>query len=327
MALAITEVPEERAVLSTWISMGANVASVIVNSFVPLFIYYTDAKGNKLVSGSKFTLIAGIFSLSAFLCYMGCFKLTTERVKFEKKAPSEKKEKVSFIKNLGLISKNRALLYMIACSIVLLLSQLTVSTMNQYLYADYFKNICALSVLSVAGLPISLVLVTFLAKLSSKVGKKEIGVASMLFAGAMYIIAFVLRLTNPWIFVSIAILATIGTTAFNMLIWADIIDYQEVLTGKRDDATIYGMYSFSRKICQALAGGLGGFALTYIGYNSAAATQTVTVTEAIYTVSSLLPGVCYLSIGLILAFAYPLSKKVVDQNSSKLAQMRQSKAI
>ncbi|MBQ6631398.1 MAG: hypothetical protein IJH55_04600 [Romboutsia sp.] len=45
--------------------------------------------------------------------------------------------------------------------------------------------------------------------------------------------------------VSIAILAIIGTTAFNMLIRADIIDYQEVLTGKRDDATIYGMYSFS----------------------------------------------------------------------------------
>ena len=327
MASAITEVPEERAVLSTWRSMGANIASVIINSLVPLFIYYTDANGNKLVSGSKFTLIAGIFSACAFLCYMGCFKLTTERVKFEKKATSEKKEKVSFFKNFGLILKNRALLSMIACSIVLLLSQLTVSTMNQYLYADYFKNIGALSVLSMAGLPISLVLVTFLAKLSGKVGKKEIGVISMLFAGSMYIIAFVLRLSNPWIFVSIAILATIGITAFNMLIWAnitDIIDYQEVLTGKRDDATIYGMYSFSRKIGQALAGGLGGFVLTYIGYNSAAATQTVAVTEAIYTVSSLLPGVCYISIGLILAFAYPLSKKVVEENSSKLTQMRKA---
>ena len=49
-----------------------------------------------------------------------------------------------------------------------------------------------------------------------------------------------------------------------MLMWAnitDIIDYQEVLTGKRDDGTIYAVYSFSRKIGQALAGGLGGFAI------------------------------------------------------------------
>jgi len=329
MASAITEVPEERAQLSTWRSMGANVASLLVNSVAPLFIYYTDASGNQLVSSTNFTIIAGVFSLCSFICYMSCFKLTTERVKFEKKN-DDKKEKTSFFKNFGLILKNRALLAMIACSIVLLLSQLTVGTMNQYLYADYFKNIGALSIYSAAALPISLVLVTFLAKLSGKIGKKEIGVASMTFAGTMYIVAFVLRVTNPWIYVSITILATVGITAFNMLIWAnitDIIDYQEVLTGKRDDATIYGVYSFSRKIGQALAGGLGGFILTYIGYNSASATQTAQVTESIYTVSTIFPGICYISIGLILAFVYPLSKKVVDQNSSKLAKIRQSKAV
>ena len=330
MASAITDVPEERAVLSTWRSMGANVASVIVNSFVPLFIYYSDANGNQLVSGTNFTIVAGVFSLCAFLCYMGCFKLTTERVKFEKKDNNEKKEKVSFFKNFGLILKNRALLAMIACSIVLLLSQLTVSTMNQYLYADYFKNIGALSIYSAAPLPISLVLVTFLAKLSGKVGKKEIGVVSMIFAGALYLVAFVLRVTNPWVFVAITVLAYVGTTAFNMLIWAnitDIIDYQEVLTGQRDDATIYGVYSFSRKIGQALAGGLGGFILTFIGYNSTTATQTVAVTESIYTVSTIFPGICYVGIGLILAFAYPLSKKVVDQNSHKLSKVHKKKAL
>ncbi len=90
MASAITDVPEERAVVATWRSMGANIASVIVNSLVPLFIYYSDASGNKLVSGTNFTIIAGIFSLCSFLCYIGCFKLTTERVKFEKKDNNEK---------------------------------------------------------------------------------------------------------------------------------------------------------------------------------------------------------------------------------------------
>ncbi|MCI9259735.1 MULTISPECIES: MFS transporter [Romboutsia] len=330
MASAITDVPEERAVLSTWRSMGANIASVIVNSLVPLFIYYSDASGNKLVSGTNFTIIAGIFSLCSFLCYIGCFKLTTERVKFEKKDNNEKKEKVSFFKNFGLILKNRALLAMIACSIVLLLSQLTVGTMNQYLFADYFKNIGALSVYSAAALPISLVLVTFLAKLSGKVGKKEIGTISMIFTGALYCLVFVLRVRNPWVYVSITVLATVGISAFNMLIWAnitDIIDYQEVLTGKRDDATIYGVYSFSRKIGQALAGGLGGFILTFIGYNSATSTQTVAVTESIYTVSTILPGICYIGIGLILAFAYPLSRKVVEENSTKLAKIHKSKAV
>ena len=329
MASAITDVPEERASLSTWRSMGASVASLIINSFAPLFIYYTDSNGNQLVSGTNFTIIAGIFSLCSFICYMLCFKLTTERVKFENK-DNDKKEKVSFFKNFGLILKNRALLAMIACSIVLLLSQLTVGTMNQYLFADYFKNIGALSIYSAAGLPISLLLATFITVIVAKFGKKELGAVGMIFAGALYILAFALKITNPWIFVIITLLATVGTTSFTLLLWAnitDIIDYQEVLTGKRDDATIYGIYSFSRKIGQALAGGLGGFILTFIGYNSASATQTTAVTKSIYTVSTIFPGVCYIFIGLILAFAYPLSKKVVKENSNKLSQIRENKAI
>ena len=110
-----------------------------------------------------------------------------------------------------------------------------------------------------------------------------------------------------------------------MLIWAnltDIIDYNEIITGKRDDGTIYGIYSFSRKIGQALAGGLGGFALTFIGYNSMAASQTAEVTSGIYTISTLFPGVCYVIIALILMFFYPLTKKVVEENAAKLSTMR-----
>jgi len=104
----------------------------------------------------------------------------------------------------------------------------------------------------------------------------------------------------------------------------DIIDYQEVLTGKRDDATIYAVYSFSRKIGQALAGGLGGFALSFIGYNSAAAVQTTAVTESIYSLATAFPGVAYILVALILAFGYPLSKKVVNENASKLSNMRKA---
>ncbi|MGM9530963.1 MFS transporter, partial [Intestinibacter sp.] len=88
------------------------------------------------------------------------------------------------------------------------------------------------------------------------------------------------------------------------------------------DGIIYGVYSFSRKIGQALAGGLGGFALTFIGYDSLAASQTIEVTNGIYSLSTLFPGVCYLIVGLILVFAYPLSKKVVEENSRILNEKR-----
>ena len=325
MASAITDVPAERAALSTWRSMGASFASLIIGTITPQVIYYADAQGNQLVSPTNFTIVAGVFSVLSFICYMSCFKLTTERVKFDN---NEQKEKVSIFKNLGMMLKNKALLAIIASSIVLLLSQLMAGTMNQYLYADYFKNVNVMSVSSMLGLPVSLIIAAVIVKIAARFGKKEVCVVSMLFAGVIYFVVFTMRIRNPWIFLVFNILALLGTTSFNMLTWAnitDIIDYNEILTGKRDDGAIYGLYSFSRKIGQALAGGLGGFALSFIGYNSLAATQTTQVTDGIYTIATIFPAVCYIAVGLILIFAYPLSKKVVEENASKLSLMREAR--
>lgn len=46
------------------------------------------------------------------------------------------------------------------------------------------------------------------------------------------------------------------------IIWAfitDVIDDQEVKTNKREDGTIYAVYSFARKLGQAFAGGRSFF--------------------------------------------------------------------
>ena len=200
--------------------------------------------------------------------------------------------------------------------------------MNQYLYADYFKNVDVMSISSIVGLPISLFIAAVIVKISAKFGKKEVCVVGILFAGAIYLVTFIMKTTNPWIFLIMNSIALFGITAFNMLIWAnitDIIDYNEVLTGKRNDGAIYGLYSFSRKIGQALAGGLGGFALSFIGYNSLAAAQTTQVTDGIYTIATIFPAICYIIVGLIFIFAYPLNKNAVKANAAKLASIRNLK--
>ena len=147
----------------------------------------------------------------------------------------------------------------------------------------------------------------------------------MFLAGAGYILIYFLKLESSWAFLGYYTIITLGVAIFNMLIWAkitDVIDYNEVKFGERNDGIIYGVYSFSRKIGQALAGGLGGFALTFVGYNSLAASQTTEVVNGIYNLFTLFPGVCYLIVGLILTFAYPLSKKVVEENSRILNEKR-----
>ena len=106
-----------------------------------------------------------------------------------------------------------------------------------------------------------------------------------------------------------------------IIMWAfitDIIDDSEVKNGEREDATIYGAYSFARKIGQAIAGGLGGFALDFIGFDSSAQVQTEQVANGIYTLATLIPTVLYLIVGASLAFLYPLTKRKVEENTKIL---------
>ena len=68
--------------------------------------------------------------------------------------------------------------------------------------------------------------------------------------------------------------ANIGVGFFNMVIWAmitDVIDDAEVKNGVREDGTIYSVYSFARKIGQALSSGMIGALLSVIGYSAATA--------------------------------------------------------
>ena len=157
-------------------------------------------------------------------------------------------------------------------------------------------------------------------------------IPALIFASAVYSVLFFSRITNPWIFCIFVGLGNIGTGIFNLLIWAfitDIIDYQEIKTGQRDDGTIYAVYSFSRKIGQALAGGLGAWVLQAIGYHTSTAGETIVqsdrVVNNIYSVATLAPAVCYLAVGLILLFLYPLTKKAVEENTKALKEKRNTK--
>lgn len=325
MASAISNDPSDRASLSTFRSVGASLASLIVGVGCPLILYSTDSAGNKIVEGGRFTIIAGVFSILAIVCYVLCYKLTTERIKVE---PDPNKPKVSIIDTFGAMFKNRALLGIILAAIVLLLSQLLAQTVNNFLFADYFKNTAALSIMSMLGTVITLAVAPFIVPIIKKFGKKESGAVATLIAALAYLLLFVLRLKNAYAYVAIAAISTFGQSYFNLIIWAnitDVIDHQEVQTHTRDDGTIYAVYSFARKIGQALAGGLGGFALGAIGYESAAIVQTEAVTNGLYTLATIIPAVCFLLVTLILAFLYPLSKKIVEENTAELAKRRNNK--
>ncbi|WP_029276641.1 MFS transporter [Carnobacterium jeotgali] len=330
MASVISDNPDHRSSLSIFRSVGASLASIFISFFVPLFVYTTDANGTQIVLGNRFTIIAIAFGVIAFVLYQFCYHFSIERVQLPDTSQQPKESFGTQVKNIikGLTT-NRALVGIIVAAIFLLLAQLLVGTMNAYLYADYFQNYRALAIAGVAGAAGVLVLAPFSNKIASRFGKKESGTVALLWSATIYTLLFFMGTSNVWLFLVLASLGNLGMNYFNIIIWAfitDIIDYQEIRTGKREDGTVYAVYSFARKLGQALAGGLGGFALSAIGYVSAASTQNQDVLDKIYGVASGIPAIAYLLVALSLFFIYPLGKKQVRENTAILAERRKQQA-
>ncbi len=348
MASAISNDPGDRQSLSTFRTMGGMLAGAFVSVGIPMVVYdnipkldeagnalFDEATGEALtvsvMNGSKFTLIAGVFSVLAVLCYLLCFKLTTERVKSV--ASTEAQQSNNVFVMLKNAVKNRALISIVAASIVMLLAQLTMQQMVNYVFPDYYGDGSKQGIATLAmgaGMMIAAVVAKPLVK---RFGKAEISVVSNIFAGVGSFVLFLVRPQSIWVYVGFQAIAWLGLGVFSMVSWAlitDVIDYSEIKNGIREDGSVYALYSFARKLGQAASSGLSGALLTMIGYNELAAQQglgqTDAVREGIFNISTLVPTVGFILLALILWFWYPLKKKVVDANVETLRIKHENEA-
>lgn len=319
MASAISANPDDRAQLSTWRTIGATLAGMAIGVGTPL-VAYVVVDGKQVLSGSRMTLIAGIFSICAIGCYLLCYALTTERVEVPKN--DNKLQPGKLLKSLV---SNRALLGIILAAILLLVGMLGMQNMAAYVFPNYYNSASAQSVSALTGTVVMLVVCAPLAStLAKKFGKKELSIASCAFGAIVYLICLIVRPSNPYVYVAFYTLAYMGLGFFNTVIWAmitDVIDDAEVKNGIREDGTIYSVYSFARKLGQAVTAGLSGVLLSMVGYTQATAYDP-DVTLGIFRLSCIIPALGLGLVAVVLAFVYPLNKTKVESNSAELARRR-----
>lgn len=322
MASAISAEPGDRQSLSTYRSIGASFASVIVGALIPL-IAYKEINGIMVLDGGIFTTIAGIFSVCAILSYLACYYLVTERVQITSNA--EKQQENNVIMMLRNAFTNKALISIIAASIVMLLAQMTLQSMANYVFPIYYGNTTAQSVSMVIMLAGSLAVAAVAKPISVRFGKAEVAVVASFIAAGICVLLFLIRPDNVWVYVALQAICWLSLGVFSMISWAlitDVIDYSEIKNGIREDGSVYALYSFARKLGQAGAAGLVGSMLTAIGYSEVNAVQD-SVKEGIFNIATLIPAVGFTLLALVLWFWYPLHKKQVEENVKILRERRE----
>ncbi|MEV4729840.1 glycoside-pentoside-hexuronide (GPH):cation symporter [Saccharopolyspora sp. NPDC049426] len=314
MVSVISEDPSHRASLSVFRGLGANSAGLIV-SLVPPLLIYGMVDGRSQIVPFRFFATALVFSACAALFYFLCHAGVRERV--EAPEPAERR---GLGRLLRVLAGSRPLLVVIASNIIIMLASLFLSTMAAYLWLYHFNNGAMSGPAQLAMYVPGLLLAPIAARFASRFGKKEVLIVALLGAAAVYLLLFALRVSDPWVYVTLNLLAGFGIGFYNLLVWAviaDVIDSEELRSGERDDGSIYSINTWARKVGQAVSGGIGGYALAFVGFQSGKPVQSDSTVEGVYALATLVPGVLF-AVAACVLMLFPLSRARVAAQAAEL---------
>jgi GPH family glycoside/pentoside/hexuronide:cation symporter len=168
-------------------------------------------------------------------------------------------------------------------------------------------------------------------RLMHRFGKRETYVGTMaIYAVALFIMSQVPR-GGQWYVLAAAIFAGFGYGAVNVIPWAmvaDVIDQDELMTGKRREGIYSGYLVFFRKLATALAIFTVTRVLAASGFVSSTAGGLVEITQpdsallALRVLVGILPA-AMIVLSIVVAWRYPLSKQA---HQALLRQLEQKRA-
>lgn len=185
------------------------------------------------------------------------------------------------------------------------------------------------NVLLATVLGLAFVTMPFTVHLMRRFGKKRTYIGSMLFM--MVTLIFISQVPpggQNLMFVA-AIFAGLGYGAANAIPWAivaDVIEADELKTGRRREGIYYGYLVFFRKLASAIAILVVGELLSAAGYvssrqGSAFIQQPESALLAMRLVVGVLPAIM-LSLAIIAAIRYPLDREAYNEIRRQLAERR-----
>ena len=264
----------ERATLSSARGFGSTFAQLIGGALIPACL--AKFGDNAAGYGKTAVIIAIVGCFIIFLHYA----LTEERNKgvvtaVEKTAEEKEAEKIKLTDILNIITKNRAFLALVLHSISICGVQALAQGATTYMYADVLGNIGLQGYASTLS-SVLMICILIVAPILTKKWDLVAIIRVCLLGGFLTLtctLAYTLLVpnTNPWVFIIVQSLGSGLITMSVQMQWglvAESIDYNEFLTGKRNEGTIYGFFSLSRRIGSTIANSLSVLIIAAIGYDA-----------------------------------------------------------
>ncbi|MBR2048554.1 MAG: MFS transporter [Oscillospiraceae bacterium] len=308
----------ERSELSSARGIGGMLGIIIPQMTFPAIISLFESNA-RLGYGLGVTVCAII----GYLCCLGCYFFTEERNASQQKAGAAP---IRVTDILEVFRVNRAF---VALCLHGLLSGILMSVggaLGTYMYADVLGSLALMSVGSMIGMPVSLVCMSVVPKLTRKVGSQKVLRGSLLLGCGLYVGLFALHIftnINVWVHIGINALASGISGLSNMMQWgmlSEAIEYNEYLTGKRTEGSINGTFNMLRRLGQGLGASFGVAMLGMIGYNAEAAVQIPATILGIKVLCLLFPAICAIGSWIVFRFVWNITPELREKMAQKRAE-------
>ena len=276
-------------------------------------------------NGTGYAIGAVICAVIGFVMCMFHYRLTEERNIVPSSSDAADNIKITDI--LHVFRVNRPFVALCIHGLFICMMQYVGNTLSSYMYSDVFGDIALASYGTIMSSPFMLAIFVLGPMAAKKLGLEKIIRYGLLFSCLLYVLLFVLHIVtnvNPWIHVIWSSVAMGLASVSIYLQWGlvgESIDYNEMITGKRTEGSIYGTFNLARRVGQTIGNSSAMLLLGWVGYDGAKAVQSAATVTGIKALCVLLPGILVLGSWAAFKFLWNID----DTARSKLADFKAGK--
>lgn len=299
LATVMTQDPIERSRLGTYRAVGP--AATIFAIVVIVAPQIQNLAGDPSALQTFFTSVTGLFVVIGYALYLFTFFTCRERVHHDV-AP------VTLKKTVETVRHNRPLLILCGSNLVFLMGVFAIQG-TQAFFASYVLGDAGLMVHMLGATTVAtFCVVPIVPRIVGMIGKKNTFLVGAAGFAVLSVWIFFMPTNVPTILVTFFVLGIFQNMCMSLLFAfeADAVEYGQYVTGERTEGATYAVYSFFRKISQALGGSLAAYALEIGGFVPNVAQQSEAALTAIRATMGLGPAL-FAVVGALIFLAYPLT--------------------
>lgn len=317
----------ERASLSSARGLGSTVGGMLGGMLVPQIL----AKVGETAQG--YLIAAGVCAVLSGILVFIHYAWTEERNAAAQNETSDNEtEKIKVSDILLVFKNNRAYLALALHSICITIMQGIYNQASTYMYADVLGDISMMGYTTIVSAVLTIGFLSASPALAKKFGLVKIIrtclVVGIILFGALFGVMMVSSLPALvyllWSGIAFAFVQLSVQMQWGLV--GESIDYNEYLTGKRTEGSLYGTLNLFRRVGQTIASSLAVLMLGWIGYDGALANaglpQADSTIFGLKVMSMLIPAI--VSIGSWAAFTFVWN--INDDVRAKMAAKKAEKA-